>query len=565
MPGKSGTRAVQRFARRAGLWQHSEGRHLIGFWGAASSRTPQSKPARSKWRATRVGSLLLAAVAIVVVVRQIIPADKAAVVGTDVVANDIPGTREAAPPSERQNSAPEPVVRKPKVQASAPTATVPLHEVQQSRPETAARQPEAPTAKPEAATRLSEVQTPGPKIAMPSPEPQKSRSDVAASLPEAPTSKPDMTARQPEAQQSPTIAAPSTEVQKQKADMAAPLSEAPKSKAETAMRQPEPQTSGLNTAPSLPEAQKSKPDMVASLPEAEKPTPEPAVRQSEVRTAKREGSDVAVPQLVLSADVAKKIGQKIWLNETGGKTDAITSWNANEEFASLGIGHFIWFPVGKWLPFEESFPQMLEFLRKGNVRLPAWLDKPQIPALPWTSRDDFKRNFNSPEMRELRQFLLDTVAEQTEFMVARAQSAMDKILKNTPDSAERAHIIAQFSRVVRASDDLYPLIDYINFKGEGTNPKETAVDKQTGSPQGWGLKQVLLKMNGASGDSKTVLADYADAVQQVLQQRIRNLPSNRIWEAGWLRRVDTYRRPLAEAAPESKRAQDEVLPARAAR
>ena len=224
--------------------------------------------------------------------------------------------------------------------------------------------------------------------------------------------------------------------------------------------------------------------MVASLPEAEKPEPGTAPRQPEPQTAKHPTADVAVPQLVLSADVAKKIGQKIWLNETGGKTDAITSWNVNEEFASLGIGHFIWFPVGKWLPFEESFPQLLEFLRKGHVRLPAWLDKAQIPACPWTSREDFKRNFNSPEMRELRQFLLDTVAEQTQFMVARAQGAMDKILKNTPDGADRAHIVTQFSRVVRASKDLYPLIDYINFKGEGTNPKETAMDKQTGSPQG---------------------------------------------------------------------------------
>ena len=69
--------------------------------------------------------------------------------------------------------------------------------------------------------------------------------------------------------------------------------------------------------------------------------------------------------------------------------------------------------------------------------MPAWLDKPQIPAYPWTSREDFRQNFNSPQMQELRQFLLDTVAEQTQFMVARAQGAMDKILKNTPDGTER--------------------------------------------------------------------------------------------------------------------------------
>jgi hypothetical protein len=268
---------------------------------------------------------------------------------------------------------------------------------------------------------------------------------------------------------------------------------------------------------------------------------------------------------VRPADVARKIGQKIWLNETGGKVEAITSWNANEEFASLGIGHFIWFPVGKWLPFEESFPSLLEFMRQRGARLPAWLDKPQIPANPWTSRADFKKNFNSPEMRELRQFLLNTVAEQTQFLVARAQGAMGKILRITPDGAERAHIMAQFSRIARASKDLYPPIDYINFKGEGTNPNEAAPDKETGQRQGWGFKQVLLKMNGSTDDPKAVLAEFADAAQAVLQQRVRNIPTNRVFEVGWLRRVDSYRRPIADAEPSAKPAQHGFLRLRAAR
>ncbi|MET0220632.1 MAG: hypothetical protein ABW213_08245 [Tardiphaga sp.] len=305
------------------------------------------------------------------------------------------------------------------------------------------------------------------------------------------------------------------------------LSGPKKPEPETAAREPEPPPSSArgNGVPS--------------------PKVEPS-RQESKDAAKNSGKSLAVPQLVLSADVARKIGQKIWLNETGGKVDAITAWNANEDFASLGIGHFIWFPLGKWLPFEESFPSLLEFMRKKNAHLPGWLNQPQIPANPWTSRAEFKKNFNSPQMRELRQFLLDTVAEQTQFLVARAQGAMEKILKNTPDATEREHIVAQFSRVVRGCEDLYPLIDYINFKGEGTNPNEAAADKQTGQRQGWGLKQVLLTMNGDSTDPKSVRAAFADAVQAVLQRRIRNLPANRVFEVGWLRRADTYRRPIAE-------------------
>src|SRR5262249_2381242 len=123
-----------------------------------------------------------------------------------------------------------------------------------------------------------------------------------------------------------------------------------------------------------------------------------------------------------------------------------------------------------------------------------------IPPCPWVSGTDFIKNFNSPQMTQLRKFLLDTVAGQTQFLVVRAQSAIDKILDSTPESNEREHITTQFTRIVQASKDLYPLIDYVNFKGEGVDPAETALDKETGERQGWGLKQVLLKMNGTANE-----------------------------------------------------------------
>ena len=340
---------------------------------------------------------------------------------------------------------------------------------------------------------------------------------------------------------------------------------------ETAMRQPEAPPPGPYIGTLSPDEATSAPNKVAPPPEAQKQDQvarkpsEDSKEKPKEQTASHAAKDGAVPQLVLSADMARKIGRKIWLNEAGGNRNAITSWNANEDFASLGVGHFIWFPAGKTPPFEESFPRLLEFLRKGNTRLPAWLDRTPIPSNPWTSRADFKNNFNSGEMRELRQFLLDTVTEQTQFLVVRAQGAMDKILAHTPDSTEREHIIIQFSRIARASGDLYPLIDYINFKGEGTNPAETALDKETGRRQGWGLKQALLKMNGSTDDPKAVRAEFADAAQAVLQQRVRNLPSNRIWEAGWLRRVATYRQPVAELSANPKRVRRDMLRLRAAR
>ncbi|UFZ01419.1 hypothetical protein LQG66_18980 [Bradyrhizobium ontarionense] len=337
-----------------------------------------------------------------------------------------------------------------------------------------------------------------------------------------------------------TVAAKPAEAEQAARDVAPPP-QPPKTEPETVGRPAEVQTPGLKVV----------------VPSTEPSKPVATERKGDARNPGRDAKDtknLSVPQRMLPADVAQMIGRKIWLNEAGGRRDAITSWNAGEEFASLGIGHFIWYPTTAKPPFEEGFPGLITFLRKGKTPLPSWLDKTPIPACPWTSRADFKRNFNSPQMRQLRQFLLDTMAEQTQFLVARAQGAMDKILANTPDSAEREHIVAQYSRVVRASEDLYPLIDYINFKGEGTNPSETAVDKETGQRQGWGLKQVLLKMNGTITEPKAVLAEYSEAVQVVLQQRVRNLPSNRVWEAGWLRRAETYRRPIAQLEQVPERA-----------
>lgn len=297
----------------------------------------------------------------------------------------------------------------------------------------------------------------------------------------------------------------------------------------------------------LSEAQKSGPQTVVPLPEAPKSGSEMVVPETQKSGREVNVGAVGTPQLVLPADVVNKVGHKIWINETRGDRNAITSWNANEEFASLGIGHFIWFPAGKTAPFYESFPRMLEFLRQQNARLPSWLDRTPIPPCPWVSRTDFIKNFNSPRMTQLRKFLLDTVAGQTQFLVMRAQSAIDKILDSTPESNEREHIITQSTRIVQASKDLYPLIDYVNFKGEGTDPAETALNKETGEREGWGLKQVLLKMNGTANEPIAVLAEFADAAQFVLLQRIRNVPANRIWEAGWLRRVETYRRPISDS------------------
>jgi hypothetical protein len=66
-------------------------------------------------------------------------------------------------------------------------------------------------------------------------------------------------------------------------------------------------------------------------------------------------------------------------------------------------------------------------------------------------------------------------------------------------------------------------------------------------------------MNGTANEPMAVLAEFADAAQFVLLQRIRNIPANRIWEVGWLRRVETYRRPISHPELTRKRTWNEPL------
>jgi hypothetical protein len=53
-----------------------------------------------------------------------------------------------------------------------------------------------------------------------------------------------------------------------------------------------------------------------------------------------------IPSLneILTQEQAQTIGRQIWKNECGGTQEGLTSWNKGEEFPSLGIGHFIWYP-----------------------------------------------------------------------------------------------------------------------------------------------------------------------------------------------------------------------------
>ena len=226
------------------------------------------------------------------------------------------------------------------------------------------------------------------------------------------------------------------------------------------------------------------------------------------------------------------IGQRVWQNECGGTRDGLTSWNSGEAFASLGIGHFIWYPKGERGPFEESFPGLVKFLAASGTKLPEWL-KPGM-ACPWRTRGEFQAAAKGKQMTELRDLLASTVAWQSRFLAQRMEAALPKLLAAT-SAARRAHVKKQFERLAANGKGTFALIDYVNFKGEGTKPEERY------NGRGWGLLQVIEGME----DDGPVAEAFAASAARVLVQRVKNSPPERDeakWLPGWVRRVEAYSR-----------------------
>ena len=229
----------------------------------------------------------------------------------------------------------------------------------------------------------------------------------------------------------------------------------------------------------------------------------------------------------------RRIGNRIWQNECGGTLAGLTSWNTGENFASLGIGHFIWYPKGVRGPFDESFPKFVEFAAARGANVPAVATAKE--GCPWKTRAEFNAAAQTPPLKELRAFLARTIDLQAEFLVKRLQQALPKMLAES-GATDGAQVQQRFDRVASTAMGCYALVDYVNFKGEGV----LATERYAG--QGWGLLQVLQGMNHETSGREAVKS-FAESAKTVLRNRVRNSPPERNearWLPGWLKRVDTY-------------------------
>jgi hypothetical protein len=232
--------------------------------------------------------------------------------------------------------------------------------------------------------------------------------------------------------------------------------------------------------------------------------------------------------LELSQQELAIIGKRIYLNECGGKKEKLVWWNDGEHFASLGIGHFIWYPTDQTGPFEETFPQLLHFLQKQGISLPDWLKS--ATGCPWQNKQEYLRE--KRRRKELQDILANSLEIQINFIVQRFEQTIPELLVDLDDTQKR-HLLCQLNRLGQSLQGKYALLDYLNFKGKGLAESERY------HGEGWGLKQVLQNMP----DTSDPLNAFVETAKTLLKRRVHNAPADRqedYWLQGWLKRLDSY-------------------------
>jgi len=245
-------------------------------------------------------------------------------------------------------------------------------------------------------------------------------------------------------------------------------------------------------------------------------------------------------EIKLSNTQANYIAKKVWQNEGAGKDKYLIWWNKGEDFASLGIGHAIWFPKGHTERFREVFPMMLAYMQKRGVKMPSWLN-PKTD-FPWQTKEAFfaAKKAKTPQYMELFHFLKSTMPEQAGFMADRLNSALPQMLDTIKDDKKAIRIKRRFNHMLYSKEGsidergLYILLDYTNFKGEGTLKSERY------HGHGWGLLQVLDHLDESNTNK---YKSFSNSAKSILSRRIANSPSARgeeRWRKGWNVRLDTY-------------------------
>ncbi|HLU07509.1 MAG TPA: hypothetical protein VKZ91_13200 [Woeseiaceae bacterium] len=239
------------------------------------------------------------------------------------------------------------------------------------------------------------------------------------------------------------------------------------------------------------------------------------------------------------------IASRIALNETGGLERHLTHWGAGEDFPSFGIGHFIWFPAGVDAPFDESFPALVTYLEQtaaDEATMPGWLERRFREQgvdfdAPWPDKQSFDEALDSDSMLELRSWLAATAPQQARFIAWNFVTRWNALELSAREKETLTRLLQQ---LVETPQGLFAVIDYVNFKGLGTNPRERY------DGRGWGLLQVLNDVAAArepNDEPRDLVRRFSEAAASRLRDRVALSPPARNearWLEGWIERVSQY-------------------------
>jgi hypothetical protein len=254
------------------------------------------------------------------------------------------------------------------------------------------------------------------------------------------------------------------------------------------------------------------------------------------------GLHLGVDKLVrldLGADQLALVGKRFFRNECGSDPDKLTHWNRGETFISLGILHMLWYPGEQAVRYRETFPDFVRFCKLQQQRVPPWIMDALATGCPWPDRTTFYAQFDSELVRSLRRFLERTTGLQAAFAHRRLAGSLRPIIRQAPIT-ESLPLAIKLFWMSRTTNGLFALIDYVNFKGEGLDPKERYQEV------GWGLYQVLAGMP-LTFSAQPALQAFVASAKAVLSRRVANAPDpdkERDWLPGWHKRLDTYLVPV---------------------
>jgi hypothetical protein len=229
------------------------------------------------------------------------------------------------------------------------------------------------------------------------------------------------------------------------------------------------------------------------------------------------------------------IAKRVFKNECNVEKDCFLEWGPGEDFLSLGLEHFIWYPPNAPNIFKEGFRLYLQYAKEAGERLPVWLDKNPFPPCPWPSREDFLNSKDSQQYKDLMDFMLRTKDTQANYLIENTKRSLKDIIAAAP-ADQRSRISKYISQLSDNPQGLYAIIDYLDFKGAGIGNSDEFKGER------WGLLQVLQRMHDRP-TSQQALEEFVRSARIVLTHRVYFAPNERHeerWLQGWLRRVNTY-------------------------